>query len=75
MKLTTLEQTVLDALKQNAEDCSGGDFAIVEELKAPKGMTRQAMGGVITNLVTKRIIRVDVTYVNGNEKVTQVTFK
>jgi hypothetical protein len=71
--LTTLETTVLAALKQNAQDCSGGDFACLEEVDV-EGLTRKALGGVVTSLQNKGAIYVDVTYVNGDEKVTQVTF-
>lgn len=86
--LTQLEQTVLEALRENAADCSGGTFACLEEVHV-KGLGRQALGGVITSLETKGVIRVDVTYVNGGYslnkygqrrerngmKVTQVTFR
>lgn len=72
--LTTLEQKVLTAMKQNAESCSGGDFGIMEELRV-KGLTRQQLGGLITSLQTKGQVQVwEPTLVNGREKVTQFTF-
>ena len=79
MTLTTLEQKVYDALKQNAQDCSGGDFACAEEVdtKALK-LTKQQFGALLTTLQGKGVISVDITYVNGGfgskgTKVTQVT--
>jgi hypothetical protein len=77
--LTTLEQKVYDALKQNALACSGGDFACAEEVdtKALK-ITKQQFGALLTTLEAKRVISVDISYVNGSfrskgTKVTQVT--
>ena len=74
-KMTTMEANVLEALKQNSLDCSGGDFACAEEVdvRALK-MTKQQFGAILTTLQTKRLIQVDVVYVNGGTKVTQVTF-
>jgi hypothetical protein len=85
--LTQFETKVLAALKQNADDCSGGDFAIMEGFKVP-GLNQQQLGGVVTSLTEKKLIAVDVTYVNAGwtvgsngrprrtrgDKVTQVTF-
>ena len=70
--LTPLEQQVLDALHDNAQACSGGDFACLEDVNID-GLSRQALGGVVTSLENKRVISVDITYVNDREKVTQVT--
>ncbi len=73
--MTVLEQKVFDALKQNAEDCSGGDFACAEEVDTKSlGITKQQFGALLTTLQEKRLIGVDVVYVNGDRKVTQVTF-
>jgi len=64
--MTQMEQQVLDALKDNALDCSGGDFACAEEVdtKALR-ITKQQFGAILTTLEAKRIISVDVTYING----------
>lgn len=87
INLTTLEQVVLDALKRNADDCSGGDFAIAEEVNMRGSlatrigyrMSRQQFGALLTCLQAKGLVRVDVTYINGNyrskgTRVTQVSF-
>lgn len=72
--LTDLERRVLRILREQAEDCSGGDFGIIEEVKVP-GITRQALGGVLTSLQAKDILHVwEPTFVNGTTKVTQFTF-
>lgn len=76
--LTTLEQQVLDAAWNSALASTGGDFACLDEVHVPK-LSRKALGGVITSLENKRVISVDVTYVNGSyrskgTKVVQVTF-
>ena len=75
VQLTPLEQLVFDALKQNADDVSGGDFAMAEEVNTKNlGITRQQFGALLTTLQTKGVINVDITYVNNQERVTQVTF-
>jgi len=89
MTLTEMEQKVLDALTQNALDCSGGDFACAEEINTKAlGLSKQQFGALLTSLETKRVISVDITYVNGGfrfnrygqhreskgTKVTQITF-
>ena len=77
LNLTALETSVLAALRANASDLPGGDFALLEELDAkPLGITRYALGGVVTSLENKKVISVDITYVNGDRRnrVTQVEF-
>jgi hypothetical protein len=76
LNLNAAEITVLKALIQNAEDCSGGDFAIMAEVKVA-GMTRNALGGHITTLEQKGAISVHETFVNATfrskgERVMQV---
>lgn len=61
--LTTLEQTVLDACWQAALDSTGGDFACADEVFVPK-VGRRALGGVLTSLETKRMIHMDVSFIN-----------
>ena len=80
LTLTALEQVVLDALRSNSEDCSGGDFACAEEIDTRSlGLSKQQFGALLTTLQQKQVIDVNITYVNqtyrskGN-KVTQVTF-
>lgn len=63
-KLTTLEQTVLDACWTAALNSTGGDFACLDEVSV-KGLGRKALGGVITSLGDKQVIGVDVTFVNA----------
>lgn len=82
--LTALETKVFDALKQNAEDESGGDFAITERVNYKAlGLSATQFGALLTTLQTKSWIYVSVTYVNGSfpgergprgTKVTQVGF-
>jgi hypothetical protein len=67
LNLNAAEITVLKALVQGAEDCSGGDFAIMSEVKVP-GMTRSALGGHVTALEQKGAISVHETFVNGSYK-------
>lgn len=76
--LTDLEAKVLDACWNSALDSTGGDFACLDEVSVP-GVGRKALGGVVTSLENKRVIAVDVTYVNGSyrskgTKVVQITF-
>jgi hypothetical protein len=77
--LTALEQKVYEALLQNAQDCSGGDFACAEEVDTKSlRLTKQQFGALLTTLQEKRVISVDITYINGSyrskgTKVTQVT--
>lgn len=74
-KLTELETKVLAILKQNADDISGGDFAIMEEVDVRSlSLNRQQLGGVVSSLDQKKVIRIDVTYVNNRQRVTRVTF-
>jgi len=82
IKLTALEQQVLGALKQQADDCSGGDFAILGQMRpyyAAMHLTGQQFGGVLTSLQEKGVIEVhEPTEVNGGtryaEQLTQITF-
>lgn len=76
--MTELERKVLDACWQSALNSTGGDFASLNEVSVP-GVGRKALGGVITSLENKKIISVDVTYINGSyrskgTKVVQITF-
>jgi hypothetical protein len=78
--LTELEARVLAALRQQAHECSGGDFAIVEELKVSRWCSRQALGGVLTSLQAKGIIVVNEPLITNEgtryaAKVTQVSFE
>lgn len=78
--LTPKELAVFEALKQNAEAYTGGDFACAEEVNTRAlGLSKQAFGGLLTTIAAKGLISVDITYVNGGfgskgTKVTQVTF-
>lgn len=80
--LTALEQKVYDALKQNAMDATGGDFACAEEISTKDlGISKQQFGALLTTLETKGVISVDICYINDNlrrnskgTKVTQVSF-
>ena len=75
LTLTTLEQTVLDAMIACAMDCAGGDFGIMDEMD-PKalGLTPQQFGGVVTSLQNKRRVEVhEPVYVNGDERIVQFT--
>jgi hypothetical protein len=76
--LTELEVKVMEALAQEANDCSGGDFAIVENINIP-GLSRKGLGGVLGSLSAKGQIEVAATMVvNAGtryaSRVTQVTF-
>lgn len=82
---TTLEQSVYDALVQNAAETTGGDFACAEEVntRALK-ITKQQFGALLTTLQEKGAISVHITYINQSitrwgrrtrgTKVTQVLF-
>lgn len=77
--LTDLERRVLRLLREQAEDCSGGDFALLEQVQVP-GLSRQALGGVLTSLSKKDLITVNEPVETnggpreGGERWTQVTF-
>jgi len=72
--LTVLESKVLAALKQQAQDCSGGDFAIVEEVSV-RGLSRKGLGGVLGSLVAKGRIEVYPTMIvnRGTPDASRVT--
>jgi len=55
--LTALERKALNALLKSAYDCSGGDFALVEETKWDGD--RKQLGGLLTSLQQKRAIIVN----------------
>jgi hypothetical protein len=72
-KITELEGRVLDALNKS-NDGNGGDFGIIEDITVD-GLSRQALGGVLTSLQAKNIITVhEAILVNGDTRVTQFTF-
>jgi hypothetical protein len=59
VKLTALEQQVYDLMVSNAAAVAGGDFGIMEELDCwHLHITRQQLGGVVTQLVKKRLVEV-----------------
>jgi hypothetical protein len=57
--LTELETKVYAAMKQNADDIAGGDFGMLDEMDVRSlGISRQALGGVVTSLQTKGYVNV-----------------
>lgn len=77
--LNEMEAKVLQAMRAQADDCSGGDFGIMEELHVPR-LSRNALGGYVTVLQEKGLVAVhEPVYINGSyrsrgTKVTQFTF-
>ena len=55
MKINILEKKVLEAVKQNAEDCSGGDFAIAGDVKV-EGLSVSQIKGYLSSLHKKNLI-------------------
>ena len=78
--LTELEARILPILRQQAEDCSGGDFGIVEQVAVSRICSRRALGAILTSLQAKGILTVwPPTETNGGpryggERLTQFTF-
>ena len=59
VKLTALEQQVFDLMLENAAMVAGGDFGIMEEMDCSHlHLTRQQLGGVVTQLVQKGLVTV-----------------
>jgi len=69
MKLTKLERLALDALRENAMAVSGGDFALLEEVRWPGD--RRQLGGLVSSLASKGVIE-SVDTVKTEQEWTQV---
>lgn len=72
MKLTELESKVLQELYHESGS-NGHDFGVMECVSVA-GMKRQAIGGVVANLVIKEILTVHPTERIGDRPVTQYEF-
>ena len=75
IKITEMEYEILQEIKLNAEDCSGGDFAIGGEvIDYVKGRyTPQQVGALFTNLEKKGLISLDlVEFQDGSPDLTQI---
>jgi hypothetical protein len=68
--LTVLEKKVLEVLKQQADDESGGSFGVIESVK---WSDRKQLGGLLTSLQDKGVITVYEPHKIDGEKVTQFT--
>lgn len=61
--LTELETRTLQAMKDDAQDATDGDFGFMDELESYlPGLTMNQIGGVITNLIKKGLVWVDDEY-------------
>ncbi len=74
-KLTELETKVLEAIKKNAQDVSGGSFAMSDEIHAylPDIQRLSIIAGVVSSLVKKGIVKVDRVESNGIKRLSQIT--
>ena len=73
--LNANELTVLKVLYINAQNCSGGDFAMSDESDLTgTGITKKQYSGYVSSLDKKRMISVTHDHVNGRTPISQITF-